>query len=99
MEKLRRQSQRQRGKSPRMHELCGQAECERQCWCGRRWHKAIIPGSRAPTVRAPGLLNSMLRLLSKFTDKLSGFLQSFLSKAPCRSYFAGTSLAVARTLS
>ena len=44
--------------------------------------KVVIPGSRAPTVKVPGLLNSMLRLLLKYTDKLSGFLHSFLSNEP-----------------
>ena len=44
--------------------------------------KVVIPGRRAPTVKVPGLLNSMLRLLLKYTDKLSGFLHSFLSNEP-----------------
>ena len=42
----------------------------------------IVPGSRAPTVRVPALMNSMLRLLAKHTGRLSRFLHSFLSNKP-----------------
>ena len=42
----------------------------------------IIPGAHAPSVKVPGLLNSMLRLMTQYTFKLSGFLASFLRNVP-----------------
>eukprot|EP00435_Cladocopium_sp_Y103_P067778 s363_g30.t1 len=44
--------------------------------------KVSIPGARAPTVKVPGLLNSMLRLMAKYTNKLSGFLHSLRCNKP-----------------
>lgn len=44
--------------------------------------KVVVPGARAPTVKVPGLFNSMPRLLTKYGDKLGRFLHSFLSNMP-----------------
>ena len=43
----------------------------------------VVPGSRAPTVFAPALVNSLLRLVWKYGSKLKSFLHSYLSNPPC----------------
>jgi hypothetical protein len=43
----------------------------------------VIPGSRAPTVFVPALVNSLLRLVLKYGFKLRSFLHSYLSNQPC----------------
>ena len=44
--------------------------------------KVVVPGCRAPTIRVPGLFNSMPRILAKYGDKLGRFVHSFLSNVP-----------------
>ena len=44
--------------------------------------KVVVPGARAPSVKVPGLLNSMPRLLLKHGSKLRSFFASFLSNKP-----------------
>ena len=44
--------------------------------------KVVVPGARAPSVKVPGLLNSMPRLLLKYGSKLRSFFASFLSNKP-----------------
>ena len=41
-----------------------------------------VPGSKAPPVKVPGLLNSMLGVMLKRTSRLSGFLFTFLRNEP-----------------
>ena len=61
---------------------------------GRQTHgskKVVVPGSRAPSVKIPALVNSLPRLALKYTGKFGSFLRTFLSRKP-RSRDEGTSL-------
>ena len=53
--------------------------------------KVVVPGSRAPPVKDPALVNSLPRLVMRHAGKLSSFFRSFLSRQP-RPRDEGTSL-------
>lgn len=44
--------------------------------------KVVVPGSRAPPVKIPALLNSLPRLVLKHAGNFGSFLRTFLSRKP-----------------
>ena len=42
----------------------------------------VVPGARAPTVKVPAFVNSMMRLVFKFGGKLKSFMHSFIGNLP-----------------